>query len=98
VVFIGSTEMALGMVRRLRAGAAAASEEQRTGDEEPNMVTAANGTAADHRQGTVTVDNVARHFETLLQAGQAPTARAIQREMHVGQRTADRLRKQLTAQ
>lgn len=44
------------------------------------------------------VDDVALHFETLLPAGQVPVARAIQREMHVGQRTAGRLRKQLTAQ
>jgi hypothetical protein len=43
VAFIGSAELALGMVRRLRAQATAAGDEQETGDEEPEVSSAANG-------------------------------------------------------
>jgi hypothetical protein len=96
VAFIGSAEMALGAQA---AGPGSCGERRAEGRRRgAEVIAAADGPAPDHRRALVTVDDVARHSETLLQAGQVPTARAIQREMQFGQRAAGRLRKQLTAQ
>ena len=61
-------------------------------DQDVTALQSVNGTTnGNHRVVPVTVGDVRKHFESELQVGQVPGARAIQREMRVAQRTAARL-------
>lgn len=105
VAFIGAAEMALGMIRRARSGAAPVtalrSASALNGKAPGERTSSAPGNRTRSRSRSrprrvpVTAQDAEREFMTDLASGTIPSLRSIRARMHVGQERARALREHL---
>ena len=88
VAFIGAAEMALGLVRRARAGVYGSSSVQHEADA-PGAAPAASGNGYSAPEGG---REAAERFAAGLSRGELPSVRQVRREMHLGQPRAQEVR------